>query len=687
MLDSFQKASAWDLPENKLSPEQKIYISDPTVYEDCSTQAFDIEKLGAMQHQAAWSDVVQKAKQIRTNGGILWFDKKPHNPSQPNGVVKVEGTIQVTPDLSTFGTYQNYLCQIYFPHRLSRSCFGWACQCRWHDFVWTRRKYYGRFCSHALALYQASASADINFQDVPEEVFNEYLPLMIEENILSPEQLRGQLARARRRLSPSEFMDQEDLVKFEQNLKKIFQESEEYEPEDYSRESELGENFENILKPWQEEIWGEGGEPPLSRHDNQRTRRLRNRIKTEKQSFDSAVEDLEQIDKWIKDQQQKRVTVRQFKQALEKNNSLPLEERRDAKEIYAEFGLSDYIGKGVQQAFDDINENVRILRNQKSNQELRVNQAISSVESLKKELQSALQESKKIKESDLSNDDILDMIDQIRLQGSPNRANKFLDRFEKGTASGGGRQYFVEMLRKEYASLAREEEMLKRRRNEIQESVVSEEEIDRNGTKYIKRVVVRQKFDPDNNPIGDPTETTYYTPLCPNCRSELGKDDLAAEKCNNCGYEIAPAQNPTDAKQSKIFIISSNQNIKDVVLYVQDELVNGEKVFGYINREVFGELRGGLCPHPDAFPASVNEKNLCYTYSPNDLGYDPETTKMNSNKEERGSWGLIPVGEEVEIVSIDPKSRMALVRYFLGVSRPNHTHIDVWLPIKEIDLI
>jgi hypothetical protein len=102
---------------------------------------------------------------------------------------------------------------------------------------------------------------------------------------------------------------------------------------------------------------------------------------------------------------------------------------------------------------------------------------------------------------------------------------------------------------------------------------------------------------------------------------------------------------------------------------------------------VWGELRGGLCPHPDALPSAEREKNKIFLFNQDDLGYDPNNGIMGSQEEDRGLYGMVPIGEMADVLSVDPKSRMVLIRHLLESEKPNHTHIDLWLPLADIDLI
>lgn len=135
-----------------------------------------------------------------------------------------------------------------------------------------------------------------------------------------------------------------------------------------------------------------------------------------------------------------------------------------------------------------------------------------------------------------------------------------------------------------------------------------------------------------------------------------------------------------------ITFLSFDVPINDITIYVQSELAKGRNPKAYVRRSVTGEQRGGLHPHPDAMPSRTREDGSCI-YTVDDLGYDPKTGQMGSSEEERHSYGMIPVGGEVDVLAVDPADRMMMVVHKLDSDAPNHTHIKVWLPIKDVDLI
>lgn len=150
--------------------------------------------------------------------------------------------------------------------------------------------------------------------------------------------------------------------------------------------------------------------------------------------------------------------------------------------------------------------------------------------------------------------------------------------------------------------------------------------------------------------------------------------------------ELERKNNPPDQRQSSVSVLSTNFEINDITIHLQREVADGKNPLGYVRRELWGEQRGGLHPHPDAMPISIrNDGN--HVFSVEDLGYDPNTGEMGSDEEERGTYGRIDVGGEVKIISVDPRDRLVLAEHTLGNPQPNHQHIRLWIPLRDIDLV
>lgn len=134
-------------------------------------------------------------------------------------------------------------------------------------------------------------------------------------------------------------------------------------------------------------------------------------------------------------------------------------------------------------------------------------------------------------------------------------------------------------------------------------------------------------------------------------------------------------------------VLSSNPNrVKEIAEHIRFELIEGKDVYAHTTKEFWGERRGGFYPHPDApYIDRMHDGN--FVFLPEHLGWDPETMEMGSDKEERGTYGSIPAGSEVQILSIIPKSKRVLISYQTGNYAPNHERIDVWVPLKDIYLI
>ena len=184
-------------------------------------------------------------------------------------------------------------------------------------------------------------------------------------------------------------------------------------------------------------------------------------------------------------------------------------------------------------------------------------------------------------------------------------------------------------------------------------------------------------FDPDSG-LGQPD---YYD-VQPNIKAQnpvTNPDSTPDEEDDQ--------ERRSSIKHSSVSVLSSDYPINDITIYLQNQLARGEKPNGYTRRELWGERRGGLHPHPDAVPVGAQDDGN-FIYSPDDLGYDPQTMQMGSREEERGTYGSIPVGAMVEITAVDPRDRLVLTRYRIENNPPpNHEYISLWVSLKDIDLI
>ena len=98
--------------------------------------------------ESAWADVVNKAKRIRSSGGVLI------RTSSPSGV-----------EAEITGDNYNYRTTVDFGR--NRSIAHFECGCGWGAYVWSRSdRYYGRMCSHARALQYEVQSRGMFGKDV-----------------------------------------------------------------------------------------------------------------------------------------------------------------------------------------------------------------------------------------------------------------------------------------------------------------------------------------------------------------------------------------------------------------------------------------------------------------------------------------------------------------------------------------
>lgn len=142
-------------------------------------------------------------------------------------------------------------------------------------------------------------------------------------------------------------------------------------------------------------------------------------------------------------------------------------------------------------------------------------------------------------------------------------------------------------------------------------------------------------------------------------------------------------------KSSSLFTVlttNSNETIKDLTKYIQLSLLEDRQIDAATSIQFWGERRRGLYPHPDARAIDYTDDGNFF-YDPHDLGWDPDNFGMGSDKEERGTYSVIPANSHVTVLSIEPKEKLVLIRYNTGHSFPNHEVIDVWVPLKDIYLL
>lgn len=756
MLSSVQKAAAWDKTESSLTPEEKIYIENPALYEEVSGQGFDIEKLGAMQHQSAWPDVELKAKNIRESGGIVNWTKEPRDPvGDPAGVVKIEGLIRVDPELSTFGVATQYTTQIFFPHPLSRAAIAWSCECAWHEWVWSRKKYRGRFCSHALALYKETVNKEVNYIGVPRPVYEKIREELITDNRLSPRQLDEDVKKNLRKqrvpgyfydedIAPGALYDQDIKEKFPEIFKDVEEEPgirfdevkidwdrvrRELDPltnqfvetisEKQEEEQYFGKSYEKILEEvWDKSVWPEPGPfgpgtPRLSMNETKKSLVLREKI-------NDLMKELEELPARI---QEKREEYRALIDEEQRWKSLYEDLRKSGvpmddplvQEKYDEYGLENSnIGfrTQVRAELERIKQEKKKVKNEISNLAPRDKQKskgpdasptgrhnilVREIENLKRQLRLELLNSKnKNNYSKINDATILNMIRYIsqfnyekaiefsnmlesgefmserekeqRKRDIRNRAERAMD-FADRLRADQDRDRLVKNIQNYYAYLSR------RSKGEFQKTPPGE--IDQQEVQRLldQRRVPKEDLQPQQKPQKAIVEEEWVDE-----KGERGPKG----KVWKIKREIS--LDPENPKESSITVLSSEININDITIYLQREIAKKNSPAAYTRRAFWGEQRGGLIPHPDAYPMYVDQ-NGANVYSQDDLGYDPSSGQMGAQEEDRGSYAKIPIGSEVLIKSVDPRDRLVLIRYQYNNPPSNHQYIEVWVPLKEVDLI
>lgn len=575
MLSWEQKAAAWDKAPSELDAEESLYIEDPTAYDQLQDGSFDLEKLGRMQHQAAWHDwVMPKAKRLISDANAVTIvHKRPYDLNNPTGFIEIHGKV-----IGDHGVYEN---KIFLTHPKAKAVRSWSCACAWGRYAWDRRpiyktdnkgqtkevnqRYNGRVCSHVLATYWKSLSEPVRYEDVDPQIMNKSFPELVEQDRLDGTDWDKLLEVAEektlvkeKRLSPNQMKVFEgiDVDVLNKSLQTQF---------DLATAQESVREIENTIRAFQNAL----------------------------QTGDSEL-------------------AIKYKDGLRRLLEIPNVYDTDESIFY-----KNEIFERLIQVIDLENEiKDKRFRWQYQNQK-------KQIEELQKEIFARTNKIEEIYASNLASDAFSKM-----------KAENIFEQFSWWEVND-----------------------LRRGRRWAEE--------------YYKRI------------NEDPRAARQVIEEMIKARIELEKQQQQPEQLSLDGY-FGPSFG--ERGSSFISVLSSEIPIKDVVVYIQEELSRGQKPPAFVRKELWGEQRGGLCPHPDARPIRIRPDGN-FIYSPDDLGYNPTTGEMNCNDEERGTYGGIPIGSEVSILYVDPRDRMAMIEYILESDSPNHSHIHIWVPLKEIDLI
>lgn len=94
-----------------------------------------------MIRDAAWKDVRDKAKRLRSDGAVtIMYSAKN----------EIQASVQ--------GDNGLYDVEIHRKNATGQGVTWWDCQCLWGQHAWNRVKYLGRMCSHSLASYYVMQS-------------------------------------------------------------------------------------------------------------------------------------------------------------------------------------------------------------------------------------------------------------------------------------------------------------------------------------------------------------------------------------------------------------------------------------------------------------------------------------------------------------------------------------------------
>lgn len=658
MLSTKQKAAAWDKLPSQLTDEESLYVSDPVSYQYLEQGCFDIEKLGRMQHQSAWIDVERKAKVIVTSNRVSLIYKRPYDLNLPHEIIEVYGKI--------VGDHGSYEAKILIPHPKSRAIRSWSCACAWGRYAWDRRpiykvdmrgrrkevnkKFEGRVCSHILALWWTSMTRAVEYEDVDPSVMQRFFPELLEQDRLEgtdwdamKEIVDEKQEPERRRISPRELemldgidisvlnkalQDQFDLVSADQvvdEITRILNEIYETDPSDQNAISNLTQELQMLVN----------------------TRNVYDTEETEiyKKEIVARVAQMIGLDKEARELLTNRPTRFGPRLTPEQMN---LYEQGQLEELPLGF-------------YDADPEDVRRLREQGEPvpeyfwaDRGEYTEKRQQIDQLKKEIRvrtNAIQEAYDANpDSDLfSKTKAQDLFRDFHWWevNDKKRGRDFIQRYLKNKDP----KVILKMIKERIkaAGPGGAWSQMQMPTTPIKQPVP------------IPADSVQPEPEAEQPAIEQPQESSLFDSL-----SDLFEDD--------------------NKKSSSVTILSSDIPIKDVVVYIQQELTGGRSPRGFVRKELWGEQRGGLVPHPDALPLKIRPDGN-FIYSPDDLGYNPLTGEMGCEEEDRGTYGAISVGDEVVILFVDPRDRMVMIEYNLEEYSPNHSHIHLWIPLKDIDLI
>ena len=676
MLDAFEKSAAWDKPLSALNEEEREYIKDPPRYEMYNEGGFDLEKLGKTQHQSRWVDVENKAKRIVTTNGVALIHKHPYDLHKPLGIVEIKAKVR--------GEHGSYESTIHQPHPKSRAVRWWDCQCTWRRYVWDRRpiwktdkngirrevnkKFEGRICSHVLALWWHSAGVPVSYEDVPVEIMQRDFP-----ELVGQERLDGADWEKLQEINK----EQEDLRVRKNNP----------DNEGIIREAEMA------IADLEEELSQLDENDPSNRI---RIMEIQSQIASQRESIDRA-NNAESINKSIQGQLTNSVVQKVIDQI-------------GSGDLFSPFGYDD---KWNIQDIDSERWDVE-------KEEL-----LASIERNREALQdpSLTPENRKTRNNNIQTvKSILDTVEYLRNAETPEIKTLKAELIELN------RQFNNPYLKRKYEphhpkvrQLAEEIKTRQRLIQSLYKNLFTFEypwtndawsQIDEAFGEVERKPNVKaedpmpgipqsEEIVPTPNFSGDQIEEALnffrsngMAEEAVDLRRAIEENDTSMiqelfaqygdQKAERLGW--ANLFDQERSRQSSVSFISSDQPIRDIVVYLQKEIADNKNPSGYVRKEMWGEQRGGLHPHPDAQPIGTRPDGN-FTYSIDDLGYHPERGEMGHDLEERGTYGSVPVGGEVNVLSVDPKNRLVMIQHELENEVPNHQHIRIWIPLKDIDLV
>ena len=137
-------------PEHLIGP---VALIPELLAANSAPRPVPFERLAAMQHEGAWTDVAAKAKRLVQSGQVTVLRNAPTHVMA-----------------HVIGDHGEYDCEISRHDPASSVIEQWNCECPWAQYAFDRTRKWkhleGRVCSHVLAAYWKARSTPLDTEEV-----------------------------------------------------------------------------------------------------------------------------------------------------------------------------------------------------------------------------------------------------------------------------------------------------------------------------------------------------------------------------------------------------------------------------------------------------------------------------------------------------------------------------------------